>query len=149
MAQFKERFKRSMDMANADRVVLPYRFVASTGCGFLFLPLQRSRMAHRIDDLMAFTHLSKYDLKLERCVGLTFVSEGNSTWCDVQWCRIEHPWKEKPEYEEILKTNYPFRPMKQAVVERYGLGPESVSDSPALPDTGRKFRGALGYIIRK
>jgi len=126
MALFKERFRLSMEMANADRVVLPYRFMASTGCGFLFLPLQRSRMAHRIDDLMAFTHLNKYDLKLERCVGLTFVSEGNGTWCDVQWCRIEHPWKEKPEYEEILKANYPFRPMKQAVVERYRLGPEFV-----------------------
>lgn len=126
MAQFKERFKLSMEMANADRVVLPYRFVASTGCGFLFLPLKRSRMAHRIDDLMAFTHLSKYDLKLERCVGLSFVSEGNGTWCDVQWCLVAHPCKEQPKYEEILKENYPFRPMKTAVVERYGLGPEIV-----------------------
>lgn len=121
MALFKERFKRSMEMANADKVVLPYRFVALTGCGFVFIPLERSLMSSRLDSLMAFTHLNKYDLKLERCVGLTFVSEGSGTWCDVQWCCLEYPWEEKAEYAEILKENYPFRPMKQSVVERYGL----------------------------
>src|SRR5262249_38214174 len=32
----------------------------------------------RIDKLMAFTHLSKYDLKLERCVGVTSVLNGRA-----------------------------------------------------------------------
>jgi hypothetical protein len=124
MALFKERFRRSMDAANADKIVLPYRFVSLTGCGFVFIPLERSRMRDRQDALMAFTHLNKYDLKLERCLGLTFVSEGNGSWCDVQWLVLEYPWEERPEYAEMLKNNCPFRPMKRAIVERYGLESE-------------------------
>ncbi|MGI0086042.1 MAG: hypothetical protein ACREBQ_13265, partial [Nitrososphaerales archaeon] len=40
MGMFKQRFALSMKMANADELVAPYRFVASTGCGFLFIPLE-------------------------------------------------------------------------------------------------------------
>ncbi len=119
---FKERFFHSMKMAKADNVVLPNRFVASTGCGFVFIPLQRARMGDRLHALEAFTHLNKYDLQLQRCIGLTFVSEGNdTTWCDVQWYRLDYPWEENVKFAAALKENYPFRPMKTAVVERYGL----------------------------
>ncbi|PYT57680.1 MAG: hypothetical protein DMG35_19840 [Acidobacteria bacterium] len=121
MDAFKTRFFHSMKMANADNVVLPNRFVASTGCGFVFIPLQRARMGDRHHALAAFTQLNKYDLRLQRCVGLTFVSEGNETWCDVQWHRLDYPWKENPKFAAALKKNYPFRPMKTTVVERYGL----------------------------
>ena len=121
MDAFKNRFFHSMKMANADNVVLPNRFVASTGCGFVFIPLQRAQMGDRYHALMAFTQLNKYDLQLQRCVGLTFVSEGNETWCDVQWCRLDYAWEENAKFAAVLKKNYPFRPMKTAVVERYGL----------------------------
>lgn len=121
MEMFKERFFHSMKMANADNVVLPNRFVASTGCGFVFIPLQRERMGDRHIALEAFTELNKYDLKLQRCVGLTFISEGNETWCDVQWFRLDCPWEENAKFAEALKKNYPFRPVKTTVVERYGL----------------------------
>jgi len=75
----------------------------------------------RLHALGAFAELNKYDLRLQRCVGLTFVSEGNETWCDVQWCRLDYPWEENAKFEEALKENYPFRPVKTTVVERYGL----------------------------
>ncbi len=121
MDAFKNRFFHSMKMANADNVVLPNRFVASTGCGFVFIPLQRAQLGDRYHALMAFTQLNKYDLQLQRCVGLTFVSEGNETWCDVQWSRLDYPWEENAEFAAALKKNYPFRPLKTTVVERYGL----------------------------
>jgi hypothetical protein len=121
MDAFKTRFFYSMKMADADNIVLPNRFVASTGCGFVFIPLQRARMGDRHHALEAFTQLNKYDLQLQRCVGLTFVSEGDETWCDVQWCRLDYPWKENAKFAAALKENYPFRPVKTAVVERYGL----------------------------
>jgi hypothetical protein len=121
MEVFKEIFFYSMKMANADNVVLPNRFVASTGCGFVFIPLQRARMADRHIALEALTELNKYDLKLQRCVGLTFVSEGNETWCDVRWFRLDYPWEENAKFAEALEKNYPFRPVKTTVIERYNL----------------------------
>ncbi len=121
MDAFKTRFFHSMKMANADDIVLPNRFVASTGCGFVFIPLQRARMEDRHHALEAFTQLNKYDLQLQRCIGLTFVSEGNETWCDVQWYRLDYPWEVNAKFAEALKENYPFRPVKTTVVERYRL----------------------------
>jgi hypothetical protein len=123
MRLFKERFALSMGKANLDEFASPYRFTGSTGCGFLFVPLQRAQWEERHDILKTLTHLNKYDLQLARCVGLTFVSEGKETWCDVQWCRIEFPWKENGELGEFLKGNNPFRPIKEKRIERYGLAP--------------------------
>jgi hypothetical protein len=121
MRLFKERFKISMEKANSDEFAAPYRFTASTGCGFLFIPLKRAQMTERLKILMALTELNKYDLKLSRCVGLTFVSEGNETWCDVHWCRLESPWLEDSKIAALLKKSYPFRPLKEKRIERYGI----------------------------
>ena len=121
MEAFKKRFFLAMKAANEDRTVLPYRFQASTGCSFLFIPLGREHLAKRDALLSNLTELNKYDLKIDRCIGLTFVSEGNGTWCDVRWCRIQHPWKHNDKYSAALKENYPFRPVKAAVIERYGF----------------------------
>jgi hypothetical protein len=121
MRLFKERFKLSMEKATSDEFVAPYRFTASTECGFLFIPLKRSQMGERLKILTALTELNKYDLKLSRCVGLTFVSEGKETWCDVQWCRLEFPWLEDSKITALLKNSYPFRLLTEKRIERYGI----------------------------
>lgn len=121
MGLFKKRFFYSMEMANANKVVLPTRFEAATKCGFVFIPLERSRIKDRYDALITFTELNKYDQQLERCVGLTFISEGNETWCDVQWHLADFLWTENAEWTERLKKDYPFRPIKTTFVERYRL----------------------------
>jgi hypothetical protein len=121
MGAFKERFFHSMELANKNEAALPNRFVASTGCGFVFVPLQREQMSDRRHALQLFTRLHKYDSKIDRCIGLTFISEGNEKWCDVQWTRVEHPWEENDELAAALAKINPFRPMKTTVQERYGL----------------------------
>ncbi|PYT95709.1 MAG: hypothetical protein DMG36_01785, partial [Acidobacteria bacterium] len=60
MGLFKERFKKSMEVAEADKNVLPYRFDATTECGFLFIPLPRSEESHKIEILKTLTALNKY-----------------------------------------------------------------------------------------
>jgi hypothetical protein len=125
MREFKQRFALSMEKANANESVRPYRFVASTGCGFIFVPLEQGEQQRRRAILKAFTELNKYDLQLSRCVGLTFVSEGNDTWCDVQWFRAEYPWKEDTATERFLKENPVLRPVKESKIERYGLATEN------------------------
>ena len=93
MAEFKKRFAFSMEKALADEASLPNRFTTSKGCGFVFIPLQRERLVDRENLLMSFTALNKYDQKLNKCVGLTFIAEGKGDWCDVQWCPLVFTWK--------------------------------------------------------
>ena len=71
--------------------------------------------------MVNFTALNKYDQRLDKCIGLTFIAEGKGSWCDVQWCPLEFPWKENAELQAALDKSYPFRPVKTKIVERYGL----------------------------
>lgn len=121
MAAFKERFRLSMKKALADETCLPYRFTTSQRCGFVFVPLRREDLPHRHNALTHLTAANKYDQKLDKCVGLTFIAEDNGSWCDVQWCPMEFPWEEDAEMRAALDRSYPFRPVKAAAVERYGL----------------------------
>jgi hypothetical protein len=129
MGEFKKRFHFSMQKALADEPCLPHRFTSSRGCGFVFIPLNRKDLRHRRNYLLNFTVLNKYDQKLDRCIGLTFIAEGEGGWCDVQWCTLEFPWKEDSDVKTVLAACYPFRPVKRRVVERYGL-----SDAPKSKD---------------
>lgn len=118
MAEFKKRFRLSMQKALADEPFLPHRFTNSKGHGFVFIPLTREKMPHRRNLLANFTALNKYDQKLDKCLGLSFIAEGEGSWCDVQWHPLEFPWEENATLQAVLD---PFRPVKAARVERYGL----------------------------
>lgn len=121
MAEFKKRFRFSMDKALADAACLPHRFTTSKDCGFVFIPLKRKDLPHRHNLLLNFTALNKYEQKLGKCIGLTFIAEGEGNWCDVQWCPMEFPWAENEKLKAALNDNYPFRPVKERRIERYGL----------------------------
>jgi hypothetical protein len=127
MAEFKKRFQFSMQKAVADEFCLPHRFTTSKRCGYVFVPLQRADAHNKRKALVAFTELNKYDQKLDKCVGLSFEAEGEGSWCDVQWCPIEFPWKEDAVLQSLLEKNYPFRPVRTRKTERYGL-----SDAPIM-----------------
>ena len=110
-----------MEVAEADKNVLPYRFDATTEYGFLFIPLPRSEESHKIEILKTLTALNKYDRRLSRCLGLSFLFDGGTPPCDVRWCRLEYPWVEDARLAALLKEHSYFRPIKESVVERYGL----------------------------
>jgi hypothetical protein len=118
---FKQRFRLSMENSRKNESVKPYRFVASTGCGFIFIPLTKKEIPDRGKTLEAFTYLHKYDMHLDRCIGLTFAAEEGTGWYDVQWCLMEFPWKEDERTKGFIQENQPLRKVKAAVVERYGL----------------------------
>jgi len=120
MREFKKRFNFSMKKALVDEPCLPHRF-STGGCGFVFIPLRRKDMPHRGNVLMNFTALTKYDQKLDKCIGLTVIAEGDGSWCDVQWCPMEFPWEENPKLQAALNEHYPFRPVSETKIERYGL----------------------------
>ena len=121
MRLFKERFKKSMEDSEADKDVRPYRFDAATGCGFLFIPLQRSEGSSKLRVLKMLTALNKYDRQLSRCLGLSFLFDGGTPPFDVHWCHLEYPWTKNTEAEKLLKENSFFRPIKESLIERYGI----------------------------
>jgi hypothetical protein len=121
MAEFKKRFDFSMKKALSDELCLPHRFSTSKRCGFVFIPLRRKDLPLRGKLLMNFTVLNKYDQKLDKCIGLTVIAEDNGTWCDVQWCPMEFPWVENSKLQAALQEHYPFRPVTERKIERYGL----------------------------
>jgi hypothetical protein len=121
MAEFKKRFDFSMQKALADELCRPHRFSTSKGCGFVFIPLRRKDLPHRNSLLIKFTALNKYDQKLGKCIGLTFIAEDNGTSCDVQWSPMEFPWEQNFKLHTTLQDHYPFRPVREYKVERYGL----------------------------
>jgi len=126
MRVFKERFALSMKKALSETLADPYRFVASTNCGFIFIPLQRKDLKRRDELLRAFTHLHKYDMKLDRCIGLSFIAEEGTGFCDVQWCCMEFSWHEDEQKSRFISEHSPLRPLKTHRIERYGL--ENVPD---------------------
>jgi len=123
MAEFKKRFAFNMGKALRDEACLPNRFTTSKGCGFVFIPLQRKHRPRREGFLVTLSELNKYDLQLDKCIGLTFIAEEGEakTWCDVQWLPVFFPWKQDAALQKRLVTMKPFRPVKSRRVERYGL----------------------------
>lgn len=119
LAAFKQRFMLSWNAARDDKSVLPYRFlVPRSGCSFLFLPLLQKEKDDRRNALINLTSANKYDLKAAKAIGVSFVaSEGG--WQDVEWCFIEFPWVQDEEIDELLRSNFPFREVKEKRIDRY------------------------------
>jgi hypothetical protein len=119
LKSFKERFALCMEAAKADEFRQPYRFVSPrTGCGFVFIPLQSEFRESRRTALINLTAACKYDLHLDKCIGLSFVRDVDG-WFVVDWCFHEAKWEFSGEIESILAKSYPFRPVKEQIVYRY------------------------------
>ena len=116
---FKERFKLSMDWAKKNSSVLPYRFsIPRTDCGFVFIPLEKQFRGDRKQALVNLTHANKYDQKVSRCIGLTFLADDDG-WFTVDWCSLDYPWEFNAEMDQMLKNSFPFRTTKQTSTSRY------------------------------
>ncbi len=119
LRQFKKRFLLSVEKCRAGEFALPFRMAAPrTGCAFVFIPLEGDFIEHRRDGLLNLTHACKYDLKVDKCVGVSFAPEEDG-WYSVEWCYLESPWEEDPELDAWLKENCPFRTVETIELSRY------------------------------
>ena len=141
LAQFKLRYKWAWDRCGGEST-LPSRFASGrTGCGFVFIPLSPDAAPHAATALQNFTMAAKYDLKVDRCLGLTFRRDGGDRLID--WTLHVHPWEPDAELEGMLKERYPFREAKAEMVPRYRFGPGGSKrvrlhgDEPNAWDSGR------------
>jgi len=121
LRDFKARFALSMEKAYKNEYVQPYRIAfPRTGCGFVFVPVPREFFEIRIDGLMNLTFANKYNLKLDKCVGLSFAPvEGG--WFIIDWCFTGFPWRYDQELELFLKEKNPFRAVKTDQIPVYSF----------------------------
>jgi len=116
---FKKRFELSIEKAKKNELVLPYRIVVPrTGCGFVFIPLCQNAKTHKSIALKNLTLAHKYEQKLTKCVGISFVSDGGGFFC-IDWCFMEFEWKYSQMIEEKLKNNFPFREVTSELLPTY------------------------------
>lgn len=120
LAEFKKRFVLMLEKCKIDDILTPYRiYLPRTDCGFVFIPLHKSKAKYWKKALFNFTMVQKYDQKASRCVGI-IVSEiivENETYFDINWSFIEYDWIYNKEMENLLKNNFPFRDSKMKKLE--------------------------------
>ena len=104
----KLELRLAMEAVRANRFELPYRIASEhTGCGFLVLPVTKEFHDRAFDALRSLSLASKYELDLERQVGIGMWQ--NSEFVDIEWILLEGTNPPDPELEARLQFGYPFR----------------------------------------
>ncbi|HEY2510029.1 MAG TPA: hypothetical protein VGI39_04210 [Polyangiaceae bacterium] len=118
LAVFKSRFMWAWDRCGGERT-LPSRFATgATGCGFVFVPVSGEDESQAIVALRNFTSAAKYDLRVDRCVGIAFRRDTGG-YRLVYWAHEVHQWEPDPDWERELKSCYPFRELQGVVAPTY------------------------------
>lgn len=122
--QFKTRFRLSMGKCGSGEYVRPYRMMTPrTGCAFVFIPLIDEFVRARRRGLENLTYACKYDLRAEKCVGISFAPDEDD-WYAVEWCYMDFAWQYDQELDQRLRENNPFREVKVRRAERYIFRPD-------------------------
>jgi hypothetical protein len=121
LREFKTRLVLSMQKAEKNELAQPFRIAfPRTGCGFVFIPVTKDLVKIRINGLKNLTLAHKYDLKLEKCLGVSVASDGGD-WFLIDWCFIQAPWEPDQEIDRFLKNNNPFRKLKVDQISVYSF----------------------------
>ena len=121
LREFKKRFQLSMKKCRSETLTIPYRMSSPrTQCAFVFIPLPTEMFSHRQQSLINLTLACKYDLKVPKCVGISFSPEEDA-WFFAEWCYVEQPWEYNEELDIMLQQNNPFREVKIIALNRYDV----------------------------
>lgn len=118
LAAFKSRFAWAWQRAGTLARPLFTRFVSSTGIGFVFAPVPKELEAHAQNGLMNFVAAHMYEQRLRRCIGSSFVNEGE--WRFISWALLDQEWQHNAAMEDYLREN-PLPTVREGVVPRYRL----------------------------
>lgn len=123
LTEFKKRFMLSIEKSTKNEFVLPYRIsIPRTECGYVFIPIIKEMAKDKLQALQNFTYAHKYDQKIKKCIGISFLADNNGYY-DIDWCFMESEWIYNQEMEEFLKNNYPFREVKETKLPLYFFKP--------------------------
>jgi len=118
LREIKLRVDLCLQACREDRFMIPTRMgLSDLRCGFVFIPLTQEAFAYRLSALENLTKAAKYDLKLDKQIGISFVKEGEDFLID--WCFIEHPWQYDSVMEKKLSESYPFSKAEEKRIPHY------------------------------
>jgi hypothetical protein len=104
----KQQVRLALESVRANRFELPHRIVsARTGCGFLVLPLTSEFHDRTFFALESLSHASKYELDLEKQVGIGMWRE--SEFVDIEWLFLNGRNLPDTYLDERLARGYHFR----------------------------------------
>lgn len=107
LTAFSSRYSKSLQNVQTDKFALPLRFaIPRTGCGFVFVTLQRRNKEHWYNALLNFVDIYRYKHKLEKCVGVIMSKDGQ--WFELNWAFSTGKWEFNDELEEALKNEAEF-----------------------------------------
>ena len=119
LAAFKERFGLGWQRAGADAFLPPFlRMTSSTGTGFVFAPVPHRLERHAQNGLANFVAAHMYEQRLVRCIGASFVRDGERRL--ISWLLIERTWAHNPEMEAWLRE-HPLPPVRMERMPRYRI----------------------------
>lgn len=120
LREAKKRLVLCYEKAGENEFDLPYRLYSpDTQCGFVFVPLKKKDINNRMTALKNFAHGAKYDLKMDKQIGVSIAKEGEYFLID--WVYLEFPWEKNEELEKMLEESYPFRTVSPEEMERIKL----------------------------
>ena len=104
---FSSRYVEMLHNANSNAFALPLRFaIPRTGCGFVFVTLQKEKSEHWYNALLNFVDTYRYKHKLPKCVGVVMSKDG--PWFQVNWAFNTSGWEYNEELEQALKNENDF-----------------------------------------
>lgn len=118
IAELKKRFKFALEKIEKDAFNINRMISSNTKCGFVFISLQKGDKQDRIKLSKAITHLAKYDMKLEKTLGITFIKESKDM-ITIYWTYVSYPWEFNKETEITIKETDLFSPLKYRIGKLY------------------------------
>jgi hypothetical protein len=118
---FSERYKSTLNNAHTNTFTLPLRFaIPRTGCGFVFVTLQKDKSQYWENALLNFVDTYRYKHKLPKCVGVVMSKDG--PWFQINWAYSTGDWEYDAGLEQALKNETEFYGSSQVqLLERYKL----------------------------
>lgn len=111
----KERFMLCWDSCGSSNPFIT-RFATEAGVGFALLAVPMGGADRAATALLSLTHAHKYDLRLDRCIGLSFTRDGTDRL--VVWSLVEAPWRPDPGMDRLLEES-PLPKVQLQETERY------------------------------
>jgi len=122
LAEFKERFSLALKKVEEDNFNINRMISSNTRCGFVFICLQNGDRQDRIKLSKAITRLAKYDMKLEKTLGITFIEESKDI-VTIYWTYVSYPWEFNEGTEKTIKETDLFSPLKYRIGKLYKFKP--------------------------
>jgi len=118
LREIKLRVDLCLQACREDRFMIPTRLgLPHLKCGFVLIPLTKEGFPYRLNALQNLTEAAKYDLKVDKQIGISFVKDGQDFLID--WCFIERTWQHDSVMENKLSDNYPFSKAEEKRIPHY------------------------------